>query len=104
MQPIRPWPIARRGRASPPSGAPIPRFDPDQFLQGARAAFAMIVEAYAKGDKAALRPLLADEVFAQFAGAIDAPRAGGPHPVDRAGRDPERPSWSRPAWSAAGPA
>ena len=54
-----------------------PRFDPDQFLQGARAAFAMIVEAYAKGDKAALRPLLADEVFAQFAGAIDGREQAG---------------------------
>ena len=72
-----PWPTARRPPASPPSGAPIPRFDPDQFLQGARAAFAMIVEAYAKGDKAALRPLLADEVFAQFAGAIDAREQAG---------------------------
>ena len=39
-------------------------FDLKGFLQGARAAFAMIVEAYAKGDKAALRPLLAPEVFA----------------------------------------
>ena len=54
-----------------------PRFDADQFLQGARTAFAMIVEAYAKGDKAALRPLLADEVFAQFAGAIDAREQAG---------------------------
>ena len=54
-----------------------PRFDPDQFLQGARAAFAMIVEAYAKGDKAALRPLLANEVFAQFAGAIDVRETAG---------------------------
>jgi predicted lipid-binding transport protein (Tim44 family) len=54
-----------------------PRFDPDHFLQGARAAFAMIVEAYGKGDKAALRPLLANEVFAQFASAIDAREQAG---------------------------
>lgn len=54
-----------------------PRFDSEQFLQGARTAFAMIVEAYAKGDKTALRPLLADEVFAQFAGAIDAREQAG---------------------------
>ena len=54
-----------------------PRFDPDHFLQGARVAFAMIVEAYAKGDKAALRPLLADEVFAQFTGAIDSREQAG---------------------------
>ena len=54
-----------------------PSFDPDHFLQGARAAFAMIVEAYAKGDQAALRPLLANEVFAQFAGAIEAREQAG---------------------------
>jgi predicted lipid-binding transport protein (Tim44 family) len=54
-----------------------PRFEPDQFLQGARAAFAMIVEAYAKGDKTALRPLLADEVYTQFSGAIDAREQAG---------------------------
>jgi predicted lipid-binding transport protein (Tim44 family) len=49
-----------------------PGFEPEHFVQGARTAFAMIVEAYAKGDKRALRPLLADEVYAQFSGAIDA--------------------------------
>jgi predicted lipid-binding transport protein (Tim44 family) len=54
-----------------------PSFEPDPFLQGARAAFGMIVEAYARGDKAALRPLLADEVYAQFAGAIDAREQAG---------------------------
>lgn len=54
-----------------------PSFDPDHFLQGARAAFAMIVEAYAKGDQAALRPLLANEVLAQFSGAIDAREKAG---------------------------
>jgi len=31
----------------------------------------MIVAAFAKGDKKALRPLLSDEVFQQFAAAID---------------------------------
>jgi predicted lipid-binding transport protein (Tim44 family) len=54
-----------------------PGFDVEHFLQGARAAFSMIVEAYAKGDKRALRPLLADEVYAQFAGAIDAREQAG---------------------------
>ena len=54
-----------------------PGFDVDHFLQGARAAFSMIVEAYAKGDKRTLRPLLADEVYAQFAGAIDAREQAG---------------------------
>lgn len=52
-------------------------FDLDHFLQGARAAFSMIVEAYAKGEKAGLRPLLADAVFAQFTQAIDARERAG---------------------------
>lgn len=54
-----------------------PGFAPASFLEGARAAFAMIVGAYAQGDKAALRPLLSDQVFANFSAAIDARRAAG---------------------------
>jgi predicted lipid-binding transport protein (Tim44 family) len=48
-----------------------PGFDPSQFLAGARAAFEMIVGAFAAGDKARLRPLLSDEVYTPFAAAID---------------------------------
>ena len=48
-----------------------PSFDPSQFLEGARTAFEMIVSAYAKGDKPALRPLLSDEVYQPFAATID---------------------------------
>jgi predicted lipid-binding transport protein (Tim44 family) len=58
-----------------------PSFDLTSFLAGARAAFEMIVQAYAAGDKEALRPLLADDVFAGFAGAIDQRRADG-HTLD----------------------
>jgi len=58
-----------------------PSFDLNQFLAGARAAFEMIVQAYAAGDKEALRPLLADDVFAGFAGAIDQRAADG-HTLD----------------------
>jgi predicted lipid-binding transport protein (Tim44 family) len=46
-------------------------FDPSQFLEGAHTAFEMIVSAFAKGDKAALRPLLSDEVYQPFAATID---------------------------------
>lgn len=46
-------------------------FDPQQFLEGARSAFEMIVAAFAKGDKAGLRPLLSDEVYQPFAATID---------------------------------
>src|SRR6202047_3861027 len=48
-----------------------PSFDPSHFIEGARTAFEMIVAAFARGDKAVLRPLLSDEVFQQFAAAID---------------------------------
>src|SRR5581483_3247344 len=44
-----------------------PSFDPDHFLTGARSAFEMIVTAYAQGDTATLRPLLADDVYENFA-------------------------------------
>lgn len=52
-------------------------FDLSQFLAGARAAFEMIVEAFAAGDKGVLRPLLANDVFADFAAAIDERSATG---------------------------
>jgi predicted lipid-binding transport protein (Tim44 family) len=48
-----------------------PSFDPSHFIEGARTAFEMIVAAFAKGDKAELRPLLSDEVFQRFTAAID---------------------------------
>jgi predicted lipid-binding transport protein (Tim44 family) len=54
-----------------------PRFDIQSFLAGARGAFEMIVEAYSAGDKEVLRPLLADDVFRGFAGAIDQRKAAG---------------------------
>src|SRR5581483_4808371 len=54
-----------------------PGFDPGAFLDGARGAFEIIVSAYAAGDKARLRPLLSDEVFARFAAAIDEREAAG---------------------------
>ncbi len=54
-----------------------PHFDLDGFLQGARAAFGMIIDAFASGDKQTLRPLLADAVYGSFAAAIDAREAAG---------------------------
>ncbi len=40
-----------------------PSFTRQSFLEGARAAFEMIVGAYAAGDTETLRPLLADDVY-----------------------------------------
>jgi predicted lipid-binding transport protein (Tim44 family) len=47
-----------------------PGFDEKGFQEGATGAFAMIVGAFAQGDTAALRPLLADDVYDNFARAI----------------------------------
>lgn len=46
-------------------------FDSNQFVEGARTAFEMIVAAFASGDKQTLEPLLADEVYSNFQDAID---------------------------------
>ena len=54
-----------------------PSFNPRGFVQGARTAFGMIVEAYAKGDTATLRPLLSDDLFDAFGNAIRARIAEG---------------------------
>jgi predicted lipid-binding transport protein (Tim44 family) len=47
-----------------------PNFDVGRFLQGARAAYQMIVKAYADGDRATLEPLLAANVMASFEAGI----------------------------------
>lgn len=52
-------------------------FEEKSFLSGARAAFEMIVQAFAAGDLASLRPLLSDEVFANFARAVKDRQAAG---------------------------
>ncbi|NQV47906.1 MAG: Tim44 domain-containing protein [Rhodospirillaceae bacterium] len=45
-------------------------FNPDEFVSGARIAFELVLGAYASGDADALRPLLSDEVFANFERSI----------------------------------
>jgi predicted lipid-binding transport protein (Tim44 family) len=54
-----------------------PSFDVAAFLQGARQAYQMIVTAFAKGDRAALKPLLSDEVMTGFDAAISQREAEG---------------------------
>jgi len=53
------------------------RFDLLAFLEGAKAAYAMILEAFWRGDKEELRQLCDDDVYASFAAAIDARTAAG---------------------------
>lgn len=45
-------------------------FQLDHFLSGAVTAFEMIVEAFAKGDKSTLKPLLSTSVFKSFTNAL----------------------------------
>ncbi|MEM7441988.1 MAG: Tim44/TimA family putative adaptor protein [Pseudomonadota bacterium] len=47
-----------------------PSFNPHEFVDGARVAFRMIIEAFANGDTATLRPLLGDELYDGFSSAI----------------------------------
>ena len=47
-----------------------PSFEPREFVGGARQAYEMIVQAYAKGDRKTLKTFLAKEVFDGFAAAI----------------------------------
>ena len=48
-----------------------PDFDAERFIEGARAAYEMILMGFEAGDKTALRPLLGDDVYESFAAVID---------------------------------
>ena len=52
-------------------------FDIGHFLSGARQAYELIVKAFAAGDRETLKPLLAEDVMANFEGAIVAREADG---------------------------
>ena len=45
-------------------------FDPDEFMKGARAAYEMIVMAFAEGNRTLLKDLLSPDVFEGFDAAI----------------------------------
>lgn len=52
-------------------------FDLLGFLEGARGAYGMVLEAFWRGDKEELRELCDDDVYAGFAAAIDEREAAG---------------------------
>jgi predicted lipid-binding transport protein (Tim44 family) len=58
-----------------------PQFDATQFLEGAHAAYRMILEAYWKGDEAALNQFAAEDVRDAFLQAIADRKASG-HVLD----------------------
>ena len=51
------------------------KFYPPEFLAGARAAYEMVVTAFAAGDSKALRPLVSEDVYENFVGAIEGRKA-----------------------------
>jgi predicted lipid-binding transport protein (Tim44 family) len=54
-----------------------PGFTATSFMWGAKSAYEMVLEAYAKADKTALKPLLSKDIMESFAAAIDARKADG---------------------------
>jgi predicted lipid-binding transport protein (Tim44 family) len=52
-------------------------FDVPTFMQGAQAAYEMILEAFWSGDRQTLRDFLDDSVYNQFSAALDAREANG---------------------------
>lgn len=49
-----------------------PSFSVNDFLQGARGAYEMILMGFERGDLADIRPFLSDEVYATFAQVVEA--------------------------------
>jgi len=75
VEPVERW----KGVAAPGSAvatgldaiaAAAPEFDAQHFLTGARAAYEMIVNAYAEGDRRTLKNLLSRDVYDGFETAI----------------------------------
>ena len=81
-------PVAPVGRALPDPSSPVGvalqsmaevdrHFQPQRFLEGAEAAFRIIVDAFGAGDRMRLHPLLSTATYAAFEGAITAREAEG---------------------------
>ena len=52
-------------------------FDEEQFLSGSQTAFEWIINAFAQGETKTLRPLLSNDVYGDFAGAIEEREGAG---------------------------
>jgi predicted lipid-binding transport protein (Tim44 family) len=82
QKPAEASPPAERWKGVAAAGSPVaagldaivagdPEFDAKHFIAGARAAYEMIVTAFAEGDKRALKTLLSREVYDGFDAAIN---------------------------------
>ena len=65
------------GEALRRMAAAEPGFRPSEFVDGAKRAYEMILMAFETGDAKTLRPLLADDVYQSFVGAISARESEG---------------------------
>ncbi len=74
---ILPDPASPAGIALAEMRRTEPGFDPARFLDGAEAAFRLIVGAFAAGQRDVLRPLLSEETYAAFDGAISGRETAG---------------------------
>ncbi len=85
---VVPEPAAPSTRALPDPAGPVGQillamsaidrnFHPARFLDGAEGAFRIIVTAFAAGDRVRLHPLLSDDTYRAFEGAIAAREAEG---------------------------
>jgi predicted lipid-binding transport protein (Tim44 family) len=81
VEPVEPTEPVDRWKGVAPSGSAVAAgldaivaadksFDPRHFLTGARAAYEMIVVAFAQGDRRTLREWLSKEVYDSFDGVI----------------------------------
>ena len=77
-------------------------FDPNHFLQGAKAAYEIIVTAFAEGNRKTLKDLLNPEVYEGFSSAI-AERENRGEQIDQSFVASSRPTWWRPSSRAASP-
>lgn len=57
-------------------------FDPEQFKNGAREAYKIIITAFAAGDRRALKPLLDDDVYEAWDNAITERESNGVDPYN----------------------
>lgn len=82
-KPAQPAPVRLEGvlpaveRGVREIAAADPRFDITSFLEGAQGAYSMVLEAFWNGDKATLKELCDDDVYASFEAAIDGREAAG---------------------------
>ena len=59
-----------------------PYFDPKSFIEGAEAAFEMILGYFAEGNKKGLKSLLGEDMYKSFVAVIDQRQAKGEHLTD----------------------